>query len=629
MILIVAGIYATVLWRHAIEDRTAGRLREQVKRFADSGDYASAHALLDEADLRSSEEERRVGEWVQTKLTVAAELRDIRGFEALAETYPEQVLANEVASLFWARIALHSRDWERLEAIKDNWNASNRREESWFFIELSEDLARGRHDAVEQRLKENDFKGNAEAYRLVYQALQESKSPQSVLELLTVAYRAEPENTDIRTFLANAFEALGNAPLAQREYVSAHLIDPANPILKDNLAEFYLRQGQTARAMQTWSGPSNVEPVLDFIWFKAYFWNRVARQETFSAPLATPSPFKDLAQELTALPEQRYFSQKIDRTLKVLPRRNDAIRHHLTWLRILEALRAGDESGALDLLLSESPAASAVSPVVAPALSKLLTFRTLGVLPKDGTSSNRPHHRFLKDLMASTASNTDARFRSFLAGPEALPGLFLSVGWLGTALDFWTPVSEQGEAPGWLLYGIAQAHRYCSGNSRAISFLRENGDHAIEGRLLLAELLLAEGLGDESHPLLEEIITSPCDFGYRAAWLLTMSYLESSNLKETRRVLAIHQNFSESVSGREIQARLSLAENDSQEARAIYQTITDQSVEANVYLAREAYHEEKWEVARSHTQAALTLAPNQPALARNLQLIEQASCDPL
>ncbi len=625
-IVLFAGCFLAKAWRHTIDGQTALRLREQVKLYAQTGDFERAHALISEAELRSRDTERRDADWVRTKLDVAIALRDINGFEALAEAYPDAILEAEAAALFWGRICIHARDWEQLELIKRRWQGRASRTESWFFLELSEDLARGRTQEARQRIRESQFSGDAEAHRLIYQALEEAHDPQKVIELLVEAYRVQPQNTDVRTFLANAYEALGRDSLAQREYLAAYLIDRDNPILRDNLAEFYLRRGQLTRAITAWVSENDKAPVPDFIWFKAQFWNRVARGQTIPATIAKPTPLEPVAEALAELPRDRYFSSKIDHARGVIPKRGYSAENYLVWLSILEALRVGDESTALDQLQGEPSAIAMVSPLLGRALMKLLSFRLHDVLPEVDADFERPQHRFFRELMESTTSNTPTRALDFLNGPYALSALFASVGWLGTAIDYWpTNVQPLDRPPTWLSYAMGQAHRHCAGNAKALAFLNSTRDDAEEIVLLRAELLLAEGYKEQSRPLLETLASSTSDVGYRAAWLGAMSYLEEGNLVDAHKVLMTNTAFALSVSGQELQARIALARGLKGEAKVIYGRIAESSVEAHVYLASQAFKEADWEKAKQHTQGALALAPNQPGLVRNLQLISEKS----
>jgi hypothetical protein len=70
----------------------------------------------------------------------------------------------------------------------------------------------------------------------------------------------DPRNPDIRSFRAQLLEAAGRGPEARVEYVAAHVAEPGNPLLRDQLAEFYARQGSFDLALRTWRDAADATP---------------------------------------------------------------------------------------------------------------------------------------------------------------------------------------------------------------------------------------------------------------------------------------------------------------------------------------------------------------------------------
>ena len=62
---------------------------------------------------------------------------------------------------------------------------------------------------------------------------------------LADAAQLDPRNTEVRSFRAQILEQIGKDELARVEYVAAHVAEPQNPLLRDQLAEFYRRQGNS------------------------------------------------------------------------------------------------------------------------------------------------------------------------------------------------------------------------------------------------------------------------------------------------------------------------------------------------------------------------------------------------
>ena len=90
----------------------------------------------------------------------------------------------------------------------------------------------------------------------------------------------DPQNPEILSYRAKLLETVGKNSLALAEYVSAIQTDPKNPFLKDQLAEFYMRQRQYPYALEVWK-ESLTPPSLDLIWLKAVFWNKIVMQLKF------------------------------------------------------------------------------------------------------------------------------------------------------------------------------------------------------------------------------------------------------------------------------------------------------------------------------------------------------------
>jgi hypothetical protein len=75
-------------------------------------------------------------------------------------------------------------------------------------------------------------------------------------------------------------------------------------------------------------------------------------------------------------------------------------------------------------------------------------------------------------------------------------------------------------------------------------------------------------------------------------------------------------------------ARAALSEGKPSEAEALYRGIEQDSVEARAYLARKAYSEKNWKVARKYTQELLAIMPDQLELRSNMDAIAAAESAP-
>lgn len=87
---------------------------------------------------------------------------------------------------------------------------------------------------------------------------------------LADAYALDPRNADVRSFQAQILERIGKILLARVEYIAAQQADPANLLLRDQLAEFYRRCGSIDDALAVWTGDA-AKPVYDYMWVKTWF----------------------------------------------------------------------------------------------------------------------------------------------------------------------------------------------------------------------------------------------------------------------------------------------------------------------------------------------------------------------
>jgi tetratricopeptide (TPR) repeat protein len=166
------------------------------------------------------------------------------------QRFPDQVVQDEEASLMVARGLLASGRTQEAAKLRDSWNGREKQEENWLCYDADEALRRDKVEEAIQILKSKSFSGTVDIGRLLRLAMLNARNPPEAIANLQAAYAADPKNLDVRSFRGQILER-GARGLARVEYEAAVLAAQENPLMRDQLAEFYLRQQNYADAVQT------------------------------------------------------------------------------------------------------------------------------------------------------------------------------------------------------------------------------------------------------------------------------------------------------------------------------------------------------------------------------------------
>jgi Flp pilus assembly protein TadD len=550
---------------------------------------------------------------------------------AIDSRWPESIAANEDASLLVARAQLDSGHDEEAQKLVAKWANRSARPEIWFVLQVDALLARKKRSQAVALLQSRSFSGPADCTRLLRLALLSVDDLPAAWGYLAQAYALDPRNTDVRSFRAQILERIGKRPLARVEYVAAYVAAPTNPMLGDQLAEFYRRGGDYDDALDTWAGESS-KPLFDFIWIKAWFWSHVAR------PTKLPAPRGDelgaLVKLLGGLPAGGFWNAarfEATASAKGYPGQQQEI----FWLGLLEMLRDHDEKGAAEALRLNSPRTQSWQPDLETALRRILSYRTDGVLnPRNqpiltlSAPADQLHPFFVElDTLAHAEREGQLtmppEMERLLHGDAAFAAAMLATGWSEAALNLWAPTGNCHGWPDYFAYGYTQALRVNRGIEPALAFAQKQaGTPALN--LLIGELQLAEGKTGEGRQTLLALATLDSDVGYRAAWLLGVAALAQGQPQEAARLVNAQSRLLASVTGRELLARVALAEGRVAEAEKDYAELAPESAEAKVYLARQAFSHRDWSEARRYTNELLALFPDELELRANLDAIDRA-----
>lgn len=338
---------------------------------------------------------------------------------------------------------------------------------------------------------------------------------------------------------------------------------------------------------------------------------------------------------LRAVPEESFWNAddfaRISDAQKYSRQRQETF-----WLSLLETLRTHQDKAAVELLrLNRFNDALAWEPDLETALRRILSYRVDGVLnPRNQPvlTLMRPKeqlHPFFVQLDELAQAEREKHLTMppdldrLLRGEQAFAAAMVEAGWPEAALRLRSGDGALDDLPSWVAYGFAQALRLNRGDTPAIAYA-EKQHPTPELNLLIGELRLNDGRTDTAEQYLTPLATVDSDVGYRAAWLLGMYALHQHKTADATRIVQGQPRLAASTTGREMLARVAVAEGRLDDSDRAYAAIAADSAEAKTYLARRAYARKNWPDAWRYTDELLTMFPDQLQLRANLDLIDKA-----
>jgi len=622
------SIAAIVFWRAHVVVKLEERAFECANKLLQGERPQEALAVINEQP-RSDTKHR----WSKVELDALVAAGQIPQLAKIYSRTPQRLLASESASLLVARAFLAAHQRDELVKLRAAWRGRELRQELWLALDADQLDSIGKNHEAEQLLQTKKFVGEAEATRLVRLALHAAnRNLYEAWTLLDRAYAVDPRNPEIRSFRADILESIHKPAEARVEYVAALVADPKNPLTRDALAEFYRRQGSYDLALQTWREAKGLS-APDFIMLKEAFWSRVI--QTSTSPVSHPqipgalTPLVDFIQSLPAgnfwdadafarLPQNTLFARE---------------RQEIFWLQLIDMLNAGQEKQAAEFLRVNRFRSRSWQPELQASLAAILKFRAhQPLVAADGLFIGEPGegHQFFGQLdtlvkrQSSQNGNTAVPpdLAAILYGKNAFSAAFLAAGWREAAIALSRPPAAD-QTPVWFTYGIAQSIRFNRGNAAALEYLAK-APSTVELVGLRGELLLAEKHTFDGRRELETIAANDSDAGYRAAWLLSQSAIESREFSKARAILQNNPRLSVSVTGQEMLARIALLEGNPAEAERLYLAIENSSTEAQAFIARRAFERKDWVAARRVTERLQQQMPDELQLRENLLAIAKA-----
>lgn len=585
-------------------------------------------------------------QWLDLLIRASESTLNFSQLVVLYEYYPQAFNSHEKASMIVGEIYLNTSRFKEYQTLRDSWKGRETTPEIWFVLDGDKLFLEGKRKEAIDFLNSKTFPGKADTSRLVRLALMYSyEEPNKAWELLTQAYQKDPENPEIRSYRAKLLETYGKNNLALIEYLAAIQTDTKNVYLRDQLAEYYLRQKQYPEALMVWL-ESLKAPSLDVIWIKTFFWSRMVIPVNIDwhAEKVPEGKYAPLAIYLINLKPDQYWNES---AFDQLADANTYLKSiQITfWLRLVDALQHGNEKDALELLQFNPFQTVSWNPELETALTRILLYRKTGkfrpdaaeeavtfdnvkppVQPTQEKKSSHPFFTQLEELAQQKGElKVPAELQDLLKGSEAFTAAFMAAGWNEAGLALHKMAVLPDNYPDWLPVLITQAYRMNKTNDQALKFaLAQKESPALS--LIIGELMISNKDLDAALERLSKLTSVEGEIGYRASWLVGLIYIDKGQFEQARATIEANPTLSKDVLGKEMTARIALLEGNNALADTIYNSIESTSSEAKSYLARKAFEQKDWKKARELTEQLLRDYPTNGLLQQNLtKIIEEQS----
>lgn len=584
--------------------------------------------------------------WVDLLINISGATRNASQVITLYDNFPQAFEGNEKSSLKAADafiIGYRPKDYEKL---REKWQGKEGRPHDWLVLDADLLILNNQRPEAAKLLNSRSFDGPNDTGRLVRLALLSLPGDnQAAWDYLTTAQAKDPTNPDIHTYRARLLESVGKKPLALSEYVAAVQTAPKNIFLKDQLAEFYLRNNEYNQAMSIWHDILLTTP-YEPIWVKTLFWNHVIRPVPYdwkSMPVAK-GELQPLIEYLIALPADRFWDESAFDAISN-GQRFLTSQQATYWLRLLEDLKNGKEDAALELMQFNPFKQVSWNPELEMALRRVLSYRKNGTLSLSEMSKSLDQATDKNSNSTQLAASSNFFFaqldqlakqpdvdgksaplpeglRALLLSKEALAVTLLSTGWFEAALQLHTIKVLPADFPEWVAIAFTQALKVNRSNEEALAFAAAQKPSEPLS-LLIGELLATTKQTDAAIEKLQKMAVEPSEIGMRAAWLVGLIYIERGDYALAEKTIDAQPLLAKDNLGKEMKARIALLKGDEPLAAQIYTSIEGSSSEAKSYLASKAYAAKDWAKAKQLTEELLKLYPDNALLYENLKKINE------
>lgn len=628
-ILGTAAFFGLKAWRNSVAVKQEQRAFARAEELIRDGQPDQAYQLV-----RTQQRPKSTLDWGSVEVAAYAGMRDAARLAHVFETAPARVLRNEEASLVLARAYMSGRNPAQYNKIRPVWQGHETRKDDWLALDSDLLLVAGKPKEAEKLLRAQKLTGKAEASRLErLSLLVANRDLPQAWQLLADATVLDPKNPELRSFRAQILETAGKPEAARVEYTAALAADLKNPLLRDQLAEFFFRQGNYDYALKLWEA-CLPDPTFDYVWLKTAFWGRMIRPVQLDGAKASDGDLQPLVRWIIDLPAGQFGDTN---SFAQLPqaRNYQGQRQEVFWLRVADALQHHREREAAQLLQFNSFHARSWQPDLESALVRILHYRYKKSLNPEGyfyssaTSSTNQHQFFTALQSLAAQERADGRLTmpadldALLRGPDAFAAAFIAAGWREAALNLCSTDNTPTNEPSWFPYGMAEALRMNQNNAAAEKFIaRQRPDPALQ--LLASEMLIAEGKTQDGLKQLPALARLNTPAGYRASYLLALACVDAKQYDTAGKWVRQNPQLAGDLTGQELLADIALRAGQTAQAETIYRAIESGSLQAKTYFAKQAFDQKDWKRARELTAQLIRQAPDALQYRANMAEIDRA-----
>jgi len=616
---------------------------EEAQGYIDASEPAKAYKIIRKYDAYITPLTSSGKKWLDLLIRASEELPNARQILTLYEYFPEEFDMRENSAVLIAQSYINENRSQDYDELRDKWRSRETRVKEWFLLDADKHLLDGDHDKAISFLKSQSFKNSEDTARLMRLSLLVVEvNPREAWGYLKEALDKDPDNPSIRLYRGKLLEAAGKEALALSEFIAAVQTKPENMVIRDQLSEFFLRYYQYPQALEVWENTIKEDLASDFILLKAWFWGRLTTPTSIDWDniAISDGTLKPYLEYLIGLDHDEYWNTTaFDKT----PNRSRYLKFQQSslWLRLIQALKEGNEEQALQLIKSNPFSERSWHPDLEVALERILTYRKKGtltlktpVIPDeeeytiDHDTFEIKHFPFFKKLeelagkeeLSSEPIEIPADIDALLRSDDAFSAAFLAGGWYEVAIDLQRLAIIPETFPRWLAYGYTQAIRHNQGPIQALEYATRQIPSP-DLTLLTGELLIATGSPDAALDTLIPLTRYESGIGRKAMWMVSMIYINKKEYTKAEKMINANTELSNSVLGQELHARIATLQGKTPLAGKIYSSILEKSAEAKSYFARKAYAEKNWYRARKLTEELLVEYPNNITIRKNLQKI--------
>jgi len=244
----------------------------------ESKDFREASSLIKKYRPTMERQDQTGSEWLNLFIRLSTETSNLRQLEAIYEFHPAAFFNHEQASLMLAESWLNRGKKQELVQLRQGWMGQEKKQSEWQLLDAEALILAGERSQAIELLESQHFEGSVDTPRLTQLALLHlSQDPQKAWGYLEIANDKEPNNPSILTYRAKLLESIGQHDWALKEYAAAAEADRENLARRDQLIDFHLRHEELEIAMETLQDSLTHPELTENLAVKAFFLNRMVR----------------------------------------------------------------------------------------------------------------------------------------------------------------------------------------------------------------------------------------------------------------------------------------------------------------------------------------------------------------